>query len=85
VVDGVIGPRTARAIQGWVGVRQTGVFDRRTIAALQRRVGVRADGSMGLYTTRAIQVKIGAPLTRNGLRSLNVATVSALQQYLNRR
>ncbi len=83
VVDGRMGPKTIRATQGWVGAAQNGVLSRLTIKALQRTVRVPADGAIGPQTMRALQVKIGA--RRDGARSLNPATVAALQRYLNRR
>jgi hypothetical protein len=81
VVDGRMGPMTIRSIQRWVGTAQNGVFGVTTVKALQRRTGVRADGAIGPQTIRALQVKIGA--RRDGARSLNPATVAALQRYLN--
>jgi peptidoglycan hydrolase-like protein with peptidoglycan-binding domain len=81
VVDGRMGPKTIRQIQRWVGTAQNGVFGPSTVKALQRKVGVRADGVFGPLTIRALQVKIGARRDRS--RSLNAATVAALQRYLN--
>ena len=82
VVDGRMGPKTIRATQSWVGVAQNGVFGLSTGKALQHKVGVRADGVIGPGTMRALQVRIGA--RPDGARRLNVATVAALQRYLNR-
>jgi hypothetical protein len=82
VVDGVLGPKTIRATQRWVGTPQNGVFSRTTVRALQRRVGVRANGVIGRGTIRALQIRINA--RRDGSRRLNAATVAALQRYLNR-
>lgn len=81
VVDGIMGPKTIRQIQRWVGTAQNGVFGRTTAKALQRKVGTRADGAIGPLTIRALQVRIAA--RRDGSRSLNAATVAALQRYLN--
>ena len=82
VVDGRMGPKTTRAIQRWVGAPQSGFLGPVTVRALQRRVGASADGVIGPRTIRALQVTIGA--RRDGARSLNPATVAALQRYLNR-
>ena len=81
-VDGKMGPKTTRAIQRWVGTAQNGVFGLSTRKALQHKVAVRADGVIGPATVRALQVRIGARC--DGSRSLNAATVAALQRYLNR-
>jgi peptidoglycan hydrolase-like protein with peptidoglycan-binding domain len=82
-VDGVLGPRTTRAIQRWVGTTADGVFGPMTKRALQRKVRVSADGAIGPETIRALQAKTGAH--EDGARHLNSATVSALQAHLNAR
>jgi hypothetical protein len=82
VVDGRMGPRTIRLMQRWVGTAQNGNFGPTTVRALQRRVGVPANGVLGARTIRALQIKINA--RRDGARRLNVATIKALQMYLNR-
>jgi hypothetical protein len=80
-VDGRMGPNTIRAIQRWVTVPQTGSLGSTTLRALQRKVGASADGVVGPRTVLALQVKIGA--NRDGARHLDMATVAALQRYLN--
>jgi peptidoglycan hydrolase-like protein with peptidoglycan-binding domain len=82
-VDGVLGPRTTRAIQRWVGTTADGVFGPMTKRALQRKVRVSADGAIGPETIRALQAKTGAH--EDGARHLNSPTVSALQAHLNSR
>ncbi len=82
VVDGILGPKTKRAIQRWVGVKQDGIIGPITKRALQRKVGAYPDGIIGPKTMRALQSKIGA--RHNGARHLaNHATVRVLQRYLN--
>ena len=81
VVDGILGPKTKRAIQRWVGVRQDGIIGPITKRALQRKVGAYPDGIIGPKTMRALQSKIGA--RHNGARHLDHATVRVLQRYLN--
>jgi resuscitation-promoting factor RpfA len=80
-VDGMMGPKTIRAIQRWVGSSQNGVLGSGTVKALQRTVHATADGIIGPRTTRALQVIVGA--RRDGALHLDSATVSALQRYLN--
>jgi peptidoglycan hydrolase-like protein with peptidoglycan-binding domain len=80
-VDGMMGPKTIGAIQRWVGAARTGVLSSATVKDLQRKVGVSADGNVGSRTIRALEDRIGA--RRDGARSLNEATVAALQRYLN--
>lgn len=81
VVDGRMGPMTARAIQRWVGSPQSGAFGSTTVRALQRKANTRADGTLGARSIRAIQVRIG--VRRDGARRLNSTTVRSLQRYLN--
>jgi peptidoglycan hydrolase-like protein with peptidoglycan-binding domain len=82
VVDGILGPKTKKAIQRWVGVTQDGIIGPITKRALQRKVGAYPDGIIGPKTVRALQSKIGA--RHNGSRYLDRATVRVLQSYLNR-
>jgi len=82
-VDGVMGPKTIRQIQRWVGAPATGTLGPITAKALQRKVGAHADGLIGPRTVRALQTRIGA--RRDGSQHMTVATVSALQTSLNRR
>jgi resuscitation-promoting factor RpfA len=83
IVDGLLGPRTVRALQRWTGIAQNGVFRSKSIWALQRAIGVRADGTLGSRTIRALQVTVKAP--RDSAKRLSPATVVGLQKYLNRR
>lgn len=80
-VNGVMGTRTTRAIQRWVGATPDGVLGPRSIRALQRKVGSRPDGAIGPRTIRLLQVRVGA--RRDRASRLNSQTVSALQRYLN--
>jgi peptidoglycan hydrolase-like protein with peptidoglycan-binding domain len=82
VVDGILGPKTKRALQRWVGVKQDGIIGPISKRALQRKVGAYPDGIIGPKTVRALQSKIGA--RHNGSRHLDRATVRVLQAYLNR-
>jgi peptidoglycan hydrolase-like protein with peptidoglycan-binding domain len=81
-VDGVMGPRTTRALQRWIGTSADGVFGPQSARALQRKVGAHADGKIGRNTVRAVQARVGA--SRDGASHLNAHTVRALQSYLNR-
>ena len=81
VVDGIRGPKTNAAIERWVGGSVDGNLSRADIKALQRKVGSVPDGIIGPKTVRALQAKIGA--RANGSHSLDRATVTALQVYLN--
>ena len=81
VVDGIMGPRTARALQAYVGTYRDGIVGRQTIKALQVKVGVYADGIVGPRTVRALQAKVG--ISADGSTYLNARTVRALQAYLN--
>ena len=81
-VDGVIGPKTTKALQRWVGAGQTGSLNLSTRKALQRKVGTSQDGVIGPKTVAALQKKIG--VSRDGARYLNARTVKGLQSYLNR-
>jgi hypothetical protein len=80
-VNGVMGPRTTRAIQRWAGTRPDGAFGPASRRALQRKVGTKPDGVIGPRTIRVLQTRIGA--RRDGASRLNSHTVSALQRYLN--
>lgn len=80
-VDGVLGPRTARELQAWVGTYRDGIVGVQTKKALQRKVGVTADGVIGKRTVAALQSKLG--ISRDGASYLNARTVRALQAHLN--
>ena len=85
VVDGKFGPKTAAALQGWVGVAQDGSLSTGDIKALQGKVGAVQDGKIGAETTRKLRAAIGHG--NNGVWDFrnNYSTVKALQQYLNAR
>jgi hypothetical protein len=57
-VDGIQGPMTNRAIQGWSGMPQTGVMDLHSRRAVQMKIGVDADGVWGKQTWSTIQRKL---------------------------
>jgi hypothetical protein len=57
-VDGVPGPMTYRAIQGWVEVPQTGLLTDLTRRAVQRELGVTVDGVWGRETWSTLQRKL---------------------------
>ena len=80
-VDGVMGPKTTRAIQRWVGTTADGAFGPASKRALQRKVGATPDGAIGPKTIRALQTRIGA--SHDGARYLNSSTVRKHQGYLN--
>ena len=83
VVDGKFGPKTTRALQGWIGVSQDGSLSTSDIKVLQKKVGAVPDGKIGAETTRKLRAEIG--LKSNGVWDFrtNYATVKALQQHLN--
>ena len=54
-VDGIPGPMTHRAIQAWVGTRQTGTLNFVTRSTVQHRIGVTVDGVWGRETWTTIQ------------------------------
>lgn len=80
-VDGILGPRTARALQAWVGSYQDGIVGVNTKVMLQKKVGVYRDGIIGKDTVAALQDKLG--IQRDGSWTLNARTVRALQAHLN--
>lgn len=82
-VDGIRGPNTTRAIQGWVGTVQDGKFGPNTTRALQSKVGTYADGVWGPNSQAALQDYLG--ISRDGSTYMNSRTVSALQGFLNAR
>ena len=79
-VDGVLGPKTVRSLQSWLGVRTTGRWDATTTRALQTLVGAKVDGIRGRETIGKTQALLGAPVDGR----LNRATVRALQEHLNK-
>jgi murein DD-endopeptidase MepM/ murein hydrolase activator NlpD len=58
LIDGVIGPRTTRAIQTVVGVTVTGSMNPETRRGVQRHLGVRQDGVWGPITISALQRRL---------------------------
>ena len=79
VADGVLGPKTYRALQQWLGVPADGIWGPRSKRALQYRLGVKADGIIGPVTVRALQRLVGAP--QDGV--WGPRTTRSLQGYLN--
>ena len=58
LIDGIIGPRTTRAIQTVVGVTVTGSMNPETRRGVQRHLGVRQDGIWGPITISALQRRL---------------------------
>lgn len=81
VVDGVLGPKTVREMQRWVGTTADGIWGRGTTRALQSTVGATVDGIKGPETTAKTQRVVG--VTPDGVWSRG--TTRALQEYLNER
>ena len=81
VVDGIVGPLTAKELQAFVGTYRDGIVGPITTKALQMKVGTYADGIIGPKTVAAIQKKVG--IAQDGSYHLNARTVRALQAYLN--
>jgi len=54
-IDGIPGPMTYRAIQGWAGVTADGIIGPVTRKAVQRKLGVLDDGLWGRLTITALQ------------------------------
>jgi beta-N-acetylhexosaminidase len=79
--DGALGPLTAKALQRWLGVTQSGVLAASTIRALQTRIGTTSDGVWGPASMAALQTYLG--IARDGARTWNARTVTQLQKYLN--
>ena len=85
VVDGKLGPKTNKAVQKWVGVKQDGVIGSQTIKAIQKKVGVTQSGKWDKVSIKALQQylnKNGANLKVDG--AMGTATIKALQTYLNK-
>jgi beta-N-acetylhexosaminidase len=80
VADGVLGPLTVMALQGWLGLPRTGRLDTTTIVRLQSRVGTVPDGAWGPASMAALQSYLGT--YRDGARTWNTRTVALLQRYL---
>jgi peptidoglycan hydrolase-like protein with peptidoglycan-binding domain len=59
-VDGSLGPRTARALQKFLGVDVDARIGPQTVRALQRRVGAAEDGVWGKDTTSRLQKALNA-------------------------
>ena len=58
LIDGIIGPRTTRAIQTVVGVTVDGRMGPQTRRGVQRHLGVRQDGIWGPITISALQRRL---------------------------
>ena len=83
-VDGVMGPKTVKKMQMWLGVNQDGKIGKATTKALQNKVGATADGIWGSGTTKKLQKFLG----KNGHKvqvdgQFGRKTIMALQRYLN--
>ncbi|GAA1486920.1 transglycosylase family protein [Brachybacterium fresconis] len=83
VVDGKFGPKTAAALQSWIGVGADGSLSTSDVKVLQSKVGAESDGKIGSETTRKLRAEIG--LGDNGVWDFrsSYSTVKALQQHLN--
>jgi len=57
-IDGIPGPMTYRAIQGWAGVKQDGVIGPITRRAVQTKLKIKVDGVWGRETWSTIQRKL---------------------------
>lgn len=86
VIDGLLGDKTNRAFQKWLGVAQTGILDKKTVMAFQKKMNIPDDGIWGQHTTKALQrylnMRNNAGLVVDG--KLGSKTISALQMYLNK-
>ena len=80
-VDGIVGPLTTGATQGWLGVSQDGLWGARTTAALQRKIGAAVSGILDRATINRLQVFLH--ISPDGASHLNYRTSVALQRYLN--
>ena len=80
VVDGVLGPRTYRALQLITGATPDGVWGPETRRALQRWLGVTQDGIIGRQTVMALQKRVKAPV--DGIWGRE--TTRALQAWINK-
>lgn len=80
VADGILGPLTVSALQGWLGVPRTGRLDTTTVTRLQSRIGTVPDGVWGPASMAALQSYLGT--YRDGARTWNTRTVALLQRYL---
>lgn len=58
--DGVVGPKTAKALQAWAGAAQDGVIGPKTWRAIQKKVGAGADGVPGFETFSKMSLAIRA-------------------------
>ncbi|UVY84855.1 transglycosylase family protein [Brachybacterium sp. NBEC-018] len=82
-VDGKFGPKTASALQRWIGVKADGSLSSSDVKVLQKKVGTTADGKIGAKTTAKLRAAIG--VSSNGARDFRYdsSTVRALQSFLN--
>lgn len=81
VVDGVMGRKTVKAMQKWVGTSTDGKWGPQTTRALQSTVGAKVDGVRGPETTRKTQAVVGA--STDGVWGSK--TTKALQKHLNKK
>lgn len=79
-VDGILGPKTIKAIQFWVGLKPNGLWDSATKKALQKRLGVTVDGDIGPKTVLALQKLVGTKVDA----TWGIKTTTKLQVYLNK-
>ena len=82
-VDGKYGPKTAAALQRWIGVSADGSLSSSDVKALQKKIGAGADGKIGKVTTAKLRAAMG--LSSNGARDFRYdsSTVRSLQSFLN--
>jgi len=78
-VDGDWGPKTTKALQRVLGVKDDGILGPDTYAALQRKLGIEDDGLVGPQTRSALQSYLG--VTVDG--DWGPETTTALQTRLN--
>jgi peptidoglycan hydrolase-like protein with peptidoglycan-binding domain len=78
-VDGDFGPKTIKALQDALGVKQDGVFGPKSKKALQKKLVVKQDGIIGPVTVKALQKKLG--VSQDG--KWGPITTRALQRALN--
>lgn len=84
VVDGIMGVKTKRALQKWLGVAEDGVVGKRTTKALQKKVGAKVDGIWKKETTKKLQeylMQMGFKTPLDG--NMDKATIKGLQRFLN--
>lgn len=82
-VDGLLGPKTIKALQAYLGTTQDGVISdpSRMVMKLQALLKVKIDGDMGLVTIKALQKRMGTP--QDGVISEPSMCIKELQRRLN--